>query len=281
MNIARVFPSRTKATPVDPLAYSCSGKDKQHKCALPGAFPPEVDEVHISVSFTWDIEHAYWLAEQWQKVAPVKIGGPAFNKASGEFLPGRYLRPGYTITSRGCPNRCWFCSVWKREPKVKELPIHPGWNLQDDNILACSEQHIRKVFAMLKQSKRRVEFTGGIEPGLLEPWHVELFQDLRPDQVFFSYDSYMDFGHLKTAAKMMYDAGFIRNRLRAYVLCGYKKDSFADALARMKQVLSVGMYPMAMLYVADDGTRDEGWCKFQNNWTRPARIAARIKKGLV
>ena len=138
MKIIRVFPRRTNATPIDPLAY----------IGPPDLFA-EADEVHISVAFTWDLPEAEKLAKQWAAVAPVRIGGPATGEPGGGFEPGRYLKPGYIITSRGCPNRCWFCSVWKREGDVRELPIRDGWNVLDDNLLACSDTHIKRVFAML------------------------------------------------------------------------------------------------------------------------------------
>jgi hypothetical protein len=142
MRVVRVFPRRTKATPDDNLVYT----------GPPDMFV-EADEVHISVVFTWDLPRADWLYKQWRKTAPVQIGGPAVGLPGGDFVPGRYLKPGYVITSRGCPNRCWFCSAWKREGGIKELPITEGHNVLDDNLLACSEDHIRKVFRMLSRQK--------------------------------------------------------------------------------------------------------------------------------
>ena len=72
----------------------------------------------------------------WRPVAPVKIGGVAYGDRGAEFAPGRYIRPGYVFTSRGCPRRCWFCSVWKRVPVPRILPVIDGWNILDDNLLA-------------------------------------------------------------------------------------------------------------------------------------------------
>jgi hypothetical protein len=44
--------------------------------------------------------------------------------------------------------------VWKREGNiVKELPITEGYNILDDNLLRCSEKHVKKVFEMLKKQK--------------------------------------------------------------------------------------------------------------------------------
>jgi hypothetical protein len=85
-----------------------------------------------------------------------------------EFIPGKFLKPGYTITSRGCDggNSCFFCMVPVREGPVRELPVRQGRNILDDNLLACPEIHIRKVFQMLERQKklhRRTYFTGGLE----------------------------------------------------------------------------------------------------------------------
>jgi hypothetical protein len=123
MRLIRVFPRKTKATPTDDLVRIGKGPDMFD----------EADEVHISVAFTWDLPLAEKLAREWRVVAPVKIGGPALNEPGGDFVPGMYLKPGYVITSRGCPNRCWFCSVPKREGgEIRELPIKEGHNVLDE-----------------------------------------------------------------------------------------------------------------------------------------------------
>ena len=116
--IARVFPRKTNASPDDSLCFF-------------GAPPDEldVDEVHISWVFSYDDQIVDKLAEQWRHVAPVKIGGPANGDRGEEFTPGLYLKKGYTITSRGCPNKCWFCDVHKREGTIRELKINTGNNL--------------------------------------------------------------------------------------------------------------------------------------------------------
>ena len=153
MKILRVFPRRTAATPEDDLV----------RVGYPDLFPPECDEIRVSVTFTYDLPKAEKMAEAWGHIAPVKIGGPALNDAGGDFVPGRYLKQGYVITSRGCPNRCWFCMAAKREGDIRELPITEGWNVLDNNLLACSPDHIYRVFEMLSRQTRRAVFTGGLE----------------------------------------------------------------------------------------------------------------------
>jgi hypothetical protein len=270
--IIRVFPRRTKATPTDSLAY----------VGEPDLFA-EADEVHISVTFTWDIPEAERLAAIWRHVAPVMVGGPAISQAGAEFVPGRYLRDGYTITSRGCPNRCWFCMAWKRQGgNLLELPIKEGWNVLDDNLLACSEAHIRAVFAMLVRQTCRVEFTGGLEAVRLKPWHVDLLCNLRPrPAVWLAYDEIGDLSPLRAACRMLLDAGWTResHRLRCYVLAGWRGDTQEDAEVRCQSAVSAGCTPMAMVYRGPDGRYPEGWHAWQRRWARPAIICRKSVNG--
>lgn len=273
MRLIRVFPRITKATPQDDLARFG-----------PPDMLDEADEVHVSVTFTADMAIAERLAEQWKWVAPVKVGGVAYGDDSLEFIPGRYIRPGYTITSRGCPRKCWFCGVWKKWPTVNPLPIHPGWNVLDDNLLAAPRDHVEAVFAMLRRYDRtqRVTFTGGLEALSLQEYQVELLASLRPKPaMFWAYDPGDEFETLQRAARLMLEAGFTSasHRLRVYVLIGYPKDTFDQAEKRLNQMLSIGFTPMAMLWLPDKPSQEKyrpapEWRAFQRRWARPAIIHA-------
>lgn len=269
--LIRVFPRKTKATPDDTLAYF----------GPPDLFA-EADEVHVSVTFTYDKAIAEDLAEQWRFVAPVKVGGVAYGDRGEDFMPGRYIKPGYVFTSRGCPRRCWFCSVWKRDPEPRILPIVDGWNILDDNLLACPREHVEAVFAMLRLQNRRVEFTGGLEALSLQDYQVDLLASLTPrPNMFFAYDPQDEFETLRSAASRLLEAGFTTasHRLRCYVLIGYPKDTFEDAEQRLNQMCSIGFTPMAMLWRPETPSQEkwrpaETWRAFQRRWARPAIIHA-------
>lgn len=275
MRLIRVFPRRTKATPDDDLA----------RFGPPDLFD-EADEVHVSVTFTYDKAYAEELAEQWHHVAPVKIGGVAYGDRGEEFVPGKYIKPGYVFTSRGCPRRCWFCSVWKRDPEPRLLPVIDGWNILDDNLLACPRDHVEAVFAMLRRQGRRVEFTGGLEALSLEDWHVDLLASLKPrPSMFFAYDPGDAFETLEHAARRLIAAGFnpASHRMRAYVLIGHPKDTFEGAQARLDQMLSIGFTPHAMLWRPETASQEKyrpvpEWRAFQRSWARPAAIHARVRE---
>jgi hypothetical protein len=269
MKIIRVFPRKTKATPDDELAYF----------GPPDMFA-EADEIHVSVTFTYDKPRAEALAEQWRAIAPVKIGGVAYGDDSLEFIPGRYIRPGYTVTSRGCPRRCWFCGVWKKWPVATPLPIHPGWNVLDDNLLACPRPHVEAVFKMLHEQDRRIEFSGGLEALSLQDYQVDLLASLKPrPNMFWAYDPGDAFETLVDASRRLLAAGFTArsHRLRSYCLIGYPKDTFDLAEGRLRQLLSIGFTPFAMLWKPETPSQEKHapgpeWRAFQRRWARPAII---------
>lgn len=275
MRIARVFPRKTAATPMDDLVFIDT--------VPPRLCLPEMDEVHISVAFTWDIPRAEYLASEWALVGvPVKLGGPAYNEPGGEFVPGRYLKPGYVITSRGCPNRCWFCSVPKREGgTLRELPVTEGWNVLDDNLLACSEAHIRTVFDMLSHQCEYPMFTGGLEAKILKPWHAEELRRIRTKRMYFAYDTPDDLEPLREAGKILRDVGFTTesHALACYVLIGYQGDTFDKAERRLHETMDAGFVPYAMLYRDHTGQTWREWRRFQREWIRPEIIMSKIKGG--
>lgn len=175
------------------------------------------------------------------------------------------------------------CSVWKRDPVPRVLPIQPGWNILDDNLLACPRPHVEAVFAMLRQQRRRVEFTGGLEALALEDYQVGLLADLRPRPTcFFAYDPGDHFETLQAAAARLLAAGFsaASHRLRCYVLIGFPKDTLEHADTRLRAILGLGFTPMAMLWQPETARAEKWqpgpeWRAFQRRWARPAIIHAR------
>jgi len=264
MTIIRVFPRKTKATPDDELAF----------IGMPDLFPPHADEVHVSCVFTWDIEYAQKIARYWGKLYDtVKLGGPAFGDPGDEFTPGRYVKHGYTMTSRGCPNACSFCFVPKREGKLRLLKIKPGWDILDNNLLACPRCHIEAVLSMLNDQPKAARFTGGIEAARVEDWFVQQLSTMRLKQLYMAYDRPSEKPVVERAAKMMVDAGLKRWQVGCYVLIGHEHDTVLAAIERLEWVKSLGITPFAMLYRDSTNTpHSKEWRQLQRTWCRPAAI---------
>jgi len=276
--ILRVFPRRTKATPNDDLV----------QIGEPDLFTyqKDFDSIHISCAFTYDkkyCEETLYSAYYNHFAIEPKIGGVAYGHPGKEFISGMYIKHGYVITSRGCPNSCWFCDVPKREGNIRELEIKEGHNVLDSNLLACSDNHITNVFKMLKNQKQKAEFTGGIEAARLKEWHVKLFADLKPKQIFFAYDTPNDKEPLFYAGELFkkYNLYPLKKShvLRCYVLIGYKSDTFEKAELRLKATIKAGFMPMAMLYRDKENNEpDKKWKQFQREWANIVIVSSKIKE---
>ena len=276
MVIARVFPSKTRYTPDDDLA-------------LFG--PPDMfssisgyDEIHVSCVFTWDKSKAESLAEQWSHVcSTVKIGGPAFDDAGGVFTPGMYTKQGLIITSRGCPRRCPFCFVPKREGYLRELPVTIGNVVMDNNLLACSDDHVARVFDMLG-SQRHVTFQGGIDTYLLKDWHINRLAELkgRLAYLYIAYDTDQDKDSVESALVRLYLAGMKQRNIGCYVLIGYKGDTPEKAERRCEWAFSRGAIPFAMYYRGPSESvrikKTKEWNAVYQRWCNLPSMFSRIKR---
>lgn len=259
----RVFPRKTKWTPIDELSF----------VGDPPLWRPEVQPLNISCAFTWDIEEAERLKRSWSRFYPeIYIGGPAYDDNGSDFVPGRFVKEGITITSRGCTKSCEWCLVPKREGWIRELSIHDGWDIADNNLLACSKDHIKTVFEMLRRQQKPIKFSGGFDTEILQPWHVDLLKSIRLKYVWFGCDYPGAIIHLRKAAEILSD--FSINKKRCYVLIGYKGESIKAAEKRIMEVYQLGFLPYAMLY-RDHNTLNKlawprEWLELQRYGCRPA-----------
>ena len=272
MNLARVFTTKTSMTPDDADAY----------IGAPPMSLPKYDEVHISVTFTWDVEKTMLLASLWQhKCQTIKIGGCAYDDRGDNFVPGMYLKRGIIITSRGCPNNCSFCFVPAREGKIRELPIQEGNVIQDNNLLACSRQHIRNVFDMLSR-QRAIEFRGGFECDRITDAIVEDLRKLRIKSIWLAFDSAGDEKYLVKATEKL-GKYFNQNKLRCYVLIGYGNDTPEKAENRLKRAYELGTLPFAQLYRDKNNSIEysKQWKNLTRFWSRPAIYRSAFKQKLI
>jgi len=265
MKIIRVFPRRTAATPDDAMAFVGPPPF--------AAMRPKADAVHVSVTFTWDIPLARRLASSWGRFYDrVKTGGPALGDAGGEFTPGLYMKPGYLMTSRGCPQKCKSCLVPKREGRIRVLLIKDGHDVCDNNLLACPRGHIEAVLEMMNGQRARARFTGGLEARHVSPWFARALADMRLDIAYTAYDRPSSKPHVEAALRLLREAGgwcdgTARRRLACYVLVAHDGDTISEAVKRLEWVVSLGVQPFPMFYQPDQATRREE----PADWTRALR----------
>lgn len=267
--LLRVFICRTSQTPIDDMAF----------IGEPPLIRPDANEVHVSTVFTWDKQEAHRLADAWRQYYPVvKVSGPAFDDPGNGFTPGLYTRLGITITSRGCPHECPWCLVPKREGKLRELPVMPGWIIQDNNLLRCSRGHIERVFAMCRQQKQAIRFLGGLEAAALTNDIAEQLRSLRIAEVWLSADHD---GVLPGLQRTIHKLRWLpRGKKRCYVLLGFNGETIPQAEARLEAVWQAGCLPFAQLYrdEADSVQWSKEWRGLARTWSRPAAMIAMHKE---
>jgi hypothetical protein len=256
----RVFPRRTKWTPDDELAF----------VGAPPLFRPENQPVRISITFTWDINEGKRLADMWSKYySDVQLGGPAFDDPGNEFEPGKFIKEGVTITSRGCPKRCPWCFVPKREGYIREIKIKPGWIIQDNNLLACGRKHIEAVFDMLREQKKAVKFSGGLDVEIFSEWHRRLIDTIKIYELWFACDTKQCLSKLAQVAEIL--NGISINKRRCYVMIGYGGEGVDEAERKLNKVYELGFLPFAQLYQNSRKIKySPAWNTLAREWSRPA-----------
>jgi len=220
------------------------------------------DTRYISVAFTWQLEEAARLEAEWTK-GSVLIGGPAVGvptECEG-FEPVVFHNPAATFTTRGCPNQCRFCNVPILEPEFREITdFRPGPMVCDNNLLAATTRHIKRVVDKLKVFPY-IDFNQGLEAGRFTPQIADLLAGLKC-RVRFALDGWY-------AEQAVADAiDLCRERttedISVYVLIGYD-DTPEDARARLEWVRARGIRPTPMRYQPLDA--HERNCYVAPAWT--------------
>jgi hypothetical protein len=185
------------------------------------------------------------------------------NKGKGEDMIQRHNLLA-TFTSRGCVRRCSFCAVWRTEGNLQELdnwPIRPI--ICDNNLLACSRAHFDSVIDKLKRLPE-IDFNQGLDARLLTKYHADRLAEL-PCLVRLAWDSMAYERDFWRAYELLTSAGIPPNRIRVYVLIGYK-DTPQDALYRLSEIWKAGSFPDPMRYQPLDALYKNSYVG--ENWTK-------------
>lgn len=234
---------------------------------------------HLSVVFTWDLPAAHQRAVWLQcEGYDVKTGGPAVAlmpdylaevaECGGDIPALERHNPQATFTSRGCIRRCSFCAVPRIEGELRELddwPVRPI--VCDNNLLACSRVHFDRVIDRLKPLQN-IDFNQGLDARLLTPYHAGRLAEL-DCMVRLAFDSVNYEFQFMRAFEILRFAGFPKNRIRTYVLVGYR-DTPEDALYRLRTVAELGIDPNPMRYNPLDSLQRDSYVG--PNWTNSELI---------
>jgi len=163
----------------------------------------------------------------------------------------------YLQTSRGCPNKCDYCAVWRMEPK---LWVNPRWKLQviddrpnicvcDSNLTGSRRGQFEEVVAFLAHSGKGVLFEEGLDCKFITEARAEVLAKLKfvRHGMRLAFDRIEEDGTFQRALGRLADAGVPKSQTMAYVLFNFN-DSPQEADYRMRECVRLGIRPYPQQY---------------------------------
>jgi hypothetical protein len=145
---------------------------------------------------------------------------------------------------------------------LRQGEVKSGWNVFDNNLLACGEDHVEAVFGMLRKQRRGAVFSGGLDAEIFNEEHARLLRSIRVAEMWFACDRPGALENLKKVAELLPD--FSPRKRRCYVLVGYDGESLREAEKRCRQVYEAGFWPFAQLFRGEGEerrTKSREWSK--------------------
>jgi hypothetical protein len=174
------------------------------------------------------------------------------------------------------------------EGALRLLKIHPGWIIQDNNLLASSlpsllytetqaRRHFDDVFTMLREQKRRIYFNGGLDKYFLRPWHVEYFDSISIGELWWACDRPEDLKALSRVKELLPHVPL--RKMRCYTMIPYENETLSQAEQRIEKVFEMGFVPFSQLYQPPVGNQPSivysaDWKALNRKWCRQAAMFA-------
>ena len=166
--------------------------------------------------------------------------------------------------------------VNEREGPLDELDDFPdGYIINDNNLLQASRFHIECVLGMLRRQKKAAVLAGGIDARLVDDWFANELRSVSVKQLFLASDTDAASEPLREAVGRLSYLG--RDKLRCYVLIGYKGEPIWKAEHRLRDVWRAGCMPFAQLYQPPAMKKivyPWEWRDLARTWSRPAAMKA-------
>lgn len=193
----------------------------------------------------------------------------------------------YMFTTRGCPNKCGFCAVWRME----DSRIIRNWkkqvNLSKPNIMICDNNlssqpmsHIKNVTDFIKKHELYAMFDGGFDCKYITEDFAKLFQGMKfcKSGMRTGFDRIEEDGTFQRAVETI-KKYVSRASMLAYVLYNFA-DTPAEADYRMSECNRLNVRPYPQRYVPLKSlTREEYYVgkywtdnlakAFRNFWITP------------
>jgi hypothetical protein len=257
------------------------GKDVTYSRSI---LPEKYDLICITTSFTYFSNHVFATLKERGFInanTPVIMGGILASLMPELFkLPNVDVFRGYSktldlckpdpeiistckdtwkdfswvFTSRGCPNKCSYCTVWKIE---KERWVNPKWkdqifmdkpfiNILDNNLSSIELPHLIDIVDFVTKHKKRVIIASGIDCKFVTKELAEQVAKIKfvRHGMRTAFDRIEEDGIFQKSTQMLQKAGVKAEDMFAYVLFNFN-DKPQDANYRAEECfkLKVRAYP--------------------------------------
>jgi len=163
----------------------------------------------------------------------------------------------YIFTSRGCPNKCAYCTVWRIE---KERWVNSKWREQidlskpnimisDNNLSAVTFDHLKEIINFAVSNKKKILFDNGFDCKHITKKMSHELSKLKfiRNGMRMAFDRIEEDGIFQKAVNMLQDAGVSKNSMMAYVLFNFT-DHPQDAYYRARTCVNLGVRPYPQYY---------------------------------
>jgi len=244
--------------------------------------------LYASVPFTWELPAVEAMLKQrsieWDQAI---VGGPAVRLLPGHFsqvpdviegddYPGvlQIVNPMATRTTLGCVRDCAFCGVRRLEGRFRELDDWPDLPIIcDNNLLAASDRHFKKVITRLEKHKN-VEFSFGLDCRLLTAERAQMIAGLKSIKkrgIRIALDNPNYAGDWLRAVDTLRAAGVAKRNIASFALIGFNTGP-VEAWGRCKWIEKHGVRALPVWFHALDAfqknivTRNQcclGWTDYE------------------
>lgn len=231
-----------------------------------------------------DVDVAY-IADE------VRKGGTGYSLT--EVLPDEIdrMQPDYTIypcikpreaygfLTRGCPNKCKWCVVPKKEGAIRpymdvdEIAQHgkrPYLTLMDNNILAAGDYAVEQLEKIIRGGYH-VDFNQAMDARLITPQYARLLSRVKWfPYIRFGCDTHAQIEHCERALALLHENGWHGN---VFLYCMITSD-FDESIARVsywrdKLVAGEKTYPHVQPYLDfnDPNWKPPKWQQDMARWS--------------
>lgn len=198
------------------------------------------------------------LADKIESVTGIKPHSGLYNEAEFyapdySMMFGRKSGISITSTTRGCPNKCSFCSVKELEPEFyakeeweKDINVDFGKIVFWDNNFLASPNFVRDCEKILALGKK-VDFNQGLEARLYDEEKAKILARLNIDPLRFAFDDIWQEQHVLKAIRLA--KKYTEKEICVYALYNFE-DSPEDLFYRIDLLNREGVLCFPMEYRA-------------------------------